>query len=85
MLLVHDKKLKSVTLSIIENENIFLFEDRSVALEMLLKTIFPMSSTLVYLERRRKAQTDISRYFDFCHALKIMLTAAKNGQLILCF
>jgi hypothetical protein len=26
--------------------------------EMLLKTIFPMSSTLVYLERRRKAQTD---------------------------
>jgi hypothetical protein len=51
--------MKRVTLSIIENENIFLIEDRSVAFEMRLKTMLPMSSTLVYLERRRKAQTDI--------------------------
>ncbi|PLB18672.1 MAG: hypothetical protein TRG1_2493 [Flavobacteriaceae bacterium FS1-H7996/R] len=44
------------------NENIFSFEDKSsryTKVEMLLKTIFPMSLILVYLERSRKAQTDI--------------------------
>ncbi|AXP83123.1 hypothetical protein CJ739_4065 [Mariniflexile rhizosphaerae] len=60
--------MKRVTLSLSEaellssNENIFSFEDKSsryTKVEMLLKTIFPMSLILVYLERSRKAQTDI--------------------------